>query len=508
MGKILATYKKALFDELVDNVTANSSHYYGFAASPIEQIGAIPAVTNDPYSTQFYNSWSLLFGVKLANTDFAPMIRNIPYVANTVYTRWDYTSNTVIDKDYYVCVSPATLGGYYHVFKCIDNASSNSSLNAPDQLDGATFTKADGYKWRYVYSISHAEYSNFATLDYIPVFSNSSLVAAAFNYSGVDVVAVANGGTGYNTYHNGMIKSTTNSTLLQIEATASLDSNFYTNSSIYIYNLSPATADLSRITNYVSNLSGNWVYLQTAANTGNILPSVTQYKIAPTVNFNTDGTVQPAAYATVNTSTNGIHSIVMINTGYGISRANVNIIANTTYGSGANLYCLTGPPGGHGTDNCSELQMKGIGIFFKYVNDNVEFGLRYNKIGIIKNPFGLGALGVKGAAYTGATFSQLMVANVVPSITTSNGELVVGQTSKASGLIAAGNTTIIKVTGDKHFVNNEVIISSNTNQQANLKINTLGNIYTKELRPLYVENVDNIIRSNNQTESFKLVIQI
>mgnify|MGYP003341484086 CR=1 FL=1 len=82
MGKILPSYKKAVYDEIVDNIVSNTSYYYAFAANPIPYISTAPAVANNDYATMFTNDWQLLFGKKLANSNFFPVITKNIWVTN------------------------------------------------------------------------------------------------------------------------------------------------------------------------------------------------------------------------------------------------------------------------------------------------------------------------------------------------------------------------------------------------------------------------------------------
>ena len=124
MGKILPSYKKAIYDEIVDNIVSNTSHYYVFASNPVAYTGLAPDVSGDDYSTTFANDWQLLFGKKLANSNIMPMISKNIWASNTIYNRYDNTSNTLyIDNNFYVICEPASVGGAYHIYKCIDNAN-------------------------------------------------------------------------------------------------------------------------------------------------------------------------------------------------------------------------------------------------------------------------------------------------------------------------------------------------------------------------------------------------
>ena len=61
---------------------------------------------------------------------------------------------------------------------------------------------------------------------------------------------------------------------------------------------------------------------------------------------------------------------------------------------------------------------------------------------------------------------------------------------------------------DKFFSNSEFILSANGLVSAEISINTKGDLYAKDIEPLYIQNIDNVTRSNTQTESYKLVIEI
>jgi hypothetical protein len=508
MGLLKPGYNKAIIDSIIAGINANTAQYYAFAGNPVTYDGAVPAETADDLTSAAAFNQSIEFGKKLANTDFAYMIRNIVWTANTNYARYDNTID-ISNSDYYVIAPPAIVGGDYLVFKCIDNNGNGKSTEIPDQIQTQSFTKSDSYTWRYVASISDAHYKKFATADHVPLYSNSSVIADADLNAGVEVVVVSNGGTGYACHHDGQIQSIVNTSVLQIELDAASDNDFYVNNSIYIYNDISVGGQLLTIADYVANTTGRWVYVSPAANTDSITTGVTNYKITPRLVFDHDGTSDPKGYVTINTTSNSILSAVIVDPGTGISRVSVSVVSNTVYGSGANLYCIAPPPGGHGSDVFSELKVSAIGIGFQFsgTESNTISGLiPYNKIGIITGLHALNANNTKGSAFSSNTFSQVLRATVSPSATFTVGELVTGNTSGAKGYVAFSNSTTLMLTGDKDFSNGEYITSSNGSLSTAITISTLGDIYTKSINPLYVQNTDNIQRSNTQNEAFKIVI--
>lgn len=520
MGKILPSFKKAIIDEIIENISANSSHYYAFASNPVAYSGDSPVVSNDDYSTQFINDWQLLFGKKIKQNDIVPVIEKNIWTENSVYDRYDNTSNTVLsNNNFYVISNPSIVGGYYNVYKCIDNANNSYSTVDPGSIGTPTqpqsFTTGDGYKWRYIYSISSANYDKFASENYAPVYSNATLSAAAINYNGVEVVVVSNSGSGYLAYTNGTIQSVQNSTVVQIQNDASASDNFYSDSAIYIYNVLEATSQLKIISNYVANSSGKFVYVDSNLNTGDIVPGITNYLISPAVVFETDGDSDPRAISYVDTEVYSISGIEILDTGTNISLANVSI--QSSVGSGANVYAIVPPPGGHGFDPASELNVKGFTVSFSFANTESSTipasNTLYNKIGLMKNPYSLTANIVngtisKGSIYTSNTFSQIMIANVSPSHVFNLGETVRGVNSGSIGTVVFSNTTQVYLTGDKYFIDAEGIANNAGSIVGNIAIVSVGSVYQKDIKPIYVDNINNVNRSNNQTETYKLTIEI
>jgi hypothetical protein len=613
MGQLLPGYRKAIIDEIKASIDSNSSQYYAFAGNPVAYEDTPPTVTTDSYNSAFVNNWQMIFGKKIAYTDIVPVIDNNEWTAGTVYNRYD---NTVADlTNYYVITPPAVVDASRKIYKCIDVPGNGApSTIAPSEVLNTSFTKSDGYTWRYITSITSAQYIKTATADYVPVIPDDTAIGAAYEHSGVEVVAVANGGVGYSCHLEGTVRGITNSTYIQISSapytvsfngtsnvsttndtiritnannifqvndkivyksitgaainplannatyyiaftnssvvtlsetadganidlitvgssdtghsierlagTINTSENFYTKNSIYFYNPNAPTSQLRTITEYnVNSISGaQFVRLDKPVNTDNIaIPSI--IKISPKVVFDTDGNEEPTAISVVNSFSNSISSIVVLNSGYGVSWANVYIQSNTTYGSGAVVYGIVPPPGGHGSNPEIELNVKGYGLTFFFANTEVGTiagNTLYNKIGLIKNPYCVDQIqglslsgGTKNTTpFSANTFSAVLEAELSPPTAFVIGDTVIGSNSSSRGTVAFCNSTHIYLTGDKYFIQNEPIVSSSGTLVANITINTLGDIYTKDLNPLYVQNITDVVRQDKLAESFKLIIKV
>jgi hypothetical protein len=509
MGKLLSNYRNLVVDDIINS----GNHYYGIAANPVPSMGGVANVTSDDYSSSFNIGWQLLFGKMIGANDLIQVINNNIWAAGTVYTKYDNTLD-MIDLSFYVITEPSVYGGTYNVYKCIDNNNGGPSNNKPDLIQATSFTKADGYTWRYLTSIANADWRKFATTSYAPIYSNTTIAAQASLNSGVEVVVVANGGLGYSSYHNGIVQgfSESNSSIIQISDTGSGTSGFYQNNSIYIYN-SGITGEVKTISSYIANATGKFVLLQQEANTNNIVPGETLYKISPKVLFETDGVLDPQGYSVINTVSNSIYSVVIIEPGQEISWANVSIQSNTIYGSGANVYAIVPPPGGHGSEPAAELFTKGYSIAVSFIGDEantIPDNVMYNKIGLIANPYEIVQTnGSKDTSlYSSNSFSSVLKANVASPITFTVGEQLVGANSGARGTVAFSNTSVVYLTGDKTFANIEYVTSTVSNQTTEIEINTRGDVYTKDLKPTYMQNVVDVERAVGQTEAWKLIIKI
>jgi len=84
------------------------------------------------------------------------------------------------------------------VYKCLFNGRDASNTTGvvstvlPSTTGSAPQTTADGYIWKYLYTISASD-ADFVTANYIPVNSNTSVS----NVNGIDVVVVEDGGASY-----------------------------------------------------------------------------------------------------------------------------------------------------------------------------------------------------------------------------------------------------------------------------------------------------------------------
>ena len=175
----------------VESISNNS--YYAFLGLSNPTPGSVgfgrtdnwdTSTTNNPVDNFQYLSHyrdTSLFGKKITSENARRVIRKVEWVANTPYDmyRHDYrqgnespVSKTVrlYDANYYVVTSE------FKVYICIDNGSSGidptvtGSTIEPTQTDTEPpVAGSDGYRWKYLFSISPSDVIKFDSTEYITV---------------------------------------------------------------------------------------------------------------------------------------------------------------------------------------------------------------------------------------------------------------------------------------------------------------------------------------------------
>jgi hypothetical protein len=159
-----------------------------------------PTPVNSTANIEF-TPWRDMYGAKrIQSTDVTHAIERYNWTSGTVYDAYDDQDTNLLDDDFYVLTED------YNVYKCLFNASGTASTTKPTGVSTLQFTTADGYIWKYMYTVTTSNALKFLTNDYIPVQTLSSddgsdqwdVQAAAVN-GGIHVIKVTAGGSGYAT---------------------------------------------------------------------------------------------------------------------------------------------------------------------------------------------------------------------------------------------------------------------------------------------------------------------
>jgi len=180
-----------------------------------EGTDALPVTPADNENTQNFTYDDMLACKKVASTNAGFVIPRRNWTTATVYDyyRHDYgeyitgtttaqTSNsgavTLYDATFYV------LSAARNVYKCLDNNSGGTSTVEPTGTSTTILATADGYKWKYIYTLTAAQQAEFLSVDFMAVGTNGTVNAAAVD-GAINIVKIKTpGSAGTDGTHTGV----------------------------------------------------------------------------------------------------------------------------------------------------------------------------------------------------------------------------------------------------------------------------------------------------------------
>ena len=171
-----------------------------------EGTDAAPLTPVDSIGDEFYHFDDMLAAKRVTSSDVSICIPRRNWATGTVYDyyRHDYgnrvtggtstqTANSgatsLFDATFYVMSST------FNVYKCLDNNGDAASTVEPTGTSTSILSTGDGYKWKYMYTLSATQQSNFLSTDFMAVATDSTVSAAATD-GAVNIVKIKTAGTG------------------------------------------------------------------------------------------------------------------------------------------------------------------------------------------------------------------------------------------------------------------------------------------------------------------------
>ena len=159
-----------------------------------------PTPVNSTANIEF-TPWRDMYAAKRITTaDVTHAVPRYDWTSGTVYDQYDDQDTNLLEDDFYAITED------FNVYKCLFNAGATASTTKPTGVSTSPFTAADGYIWKFMYTVTTAKALKFLTNDYIPVQTLTADggedqwdVQAAAVDGGIHVVKVTAGGSGYAT---------------------------------------------------------------------------------------------------------------------------------------------------------------------------------------------------------------------------------------------------------------------------------------------------------------------
>lgn len=447
--------------QFVESLTEpqNTIYYLGAHRSTRFPNDSLPPSPVNSVSAAHYEMYDeLVFGKHILGEDVVHMIRNIQWISGTVYDMYDPQTPDLESLDFYVISQEAS---EYHVFKCLNNNGGVASTSQPKRSetspDDDFYVTADGYQWKYMYTITPSQWLKFATNDYAPVFVNADVTANSVPGS-IDTIVVENGGSSYRSYATGNIKDSALGgdplyyTLESSDMTLSANDSFYENCSIYI-DSGPGDGEIRTIIDYFTTGGERTIVIDHPFKT--TLSRTSTFIIAPRVFIGGDGS-NAKARAVVNTDNGSISSIEIINRGSDYTFTSVEVVGNTgttavATTTSAVARAIISPPNGHGGDIFNELYANKVGISVTFVGDEgstIPVENDYRKISLIKDPL--------------FKDGDLELTTTVASTGLQVGEVINQDSTGAYATITGLSANTVSVTNIRGFFETSVVGANNT----------------------------------------------
>jgi hypothetical protein len=165
-----------------------------------------PTPTQDQKTIKSYFKNIITFK-KVQSSDISPVVPRVDWTSGTVYDYYDDQTDIFqldsagnLIKKFYV------KNKFDQVFKCLGNAQGGVSTVEPQFLPGSysnnlTVYGADGYKWKYMYTIDIGVKQKFTDPYWMPVAASATMPnpisKPSIGLGSIDVVNIANTGIGY-----------------------------------------------------------------------------------------------------------------------------------------------------------------------------------------------------------------------------------------------------------------------------------------------------------------------
>ena len=327
--------------EFKQSATETGNAMYMFIGRPLSWTDDNNPPTPVDSLNDEYDAYANMVALKkVSSTDVSHAIIRRDWTSGTAYDeyRHNYTSSntatsgasTLWASTFYVVTSD------YNVYKVISNNGGAQSTVMPTGTSTSILTTADGYKWKFMYSISASDVIKFVTSDFIPVKTIGAKAAVDGDVGGL-----------------GSAASDDNSAQWDVENGAT-----------------DGTIEHARVTTGGSNYGSD--------GTSNVAISG-------------DGT---SGQLTVTVSSGAITAVAInaVGSGYSVASIDNSLLqtATSSTGTGASFDIIISPKNGHGADPVEEL-----GGNYVIANSRLEYAegsgdfptdTDFRQIGLIVNP--------------------------------------------------------------------------------------------------------------------------
>lgn len=570
MSKVTSSYRTYNASNFVEdtNTDVSGNEYYIFGSAITSSVSI-----NSQFSEREFLE-KTLFGKKISTDNIFYLIDNNRWITGTVFDQYD-DKDDLSTKKFYAIVYPGdNLTGDYRIFKCIFNNYRTPVTDPPNYLDidnDQIYRSADGYVWKYMYSIDSVDFEKYRVLSYVPIIvdANTGMEPVLERSIGNIFVTNADANKGYEYIKKGLIATVTETNIEISAQNLSNIPNYYTGQNLYVIT-EGIVGGLFTIDKYTYNtLSGSAIItlkenIDLLATNSLIKPNY-EFSIFPRIEIIGDGT---GAVAIPNFSsqdiTGTIISIEILNAGEGYTNASARVI-NPAFGFDtvaagaldveAEVRVVLSPKGGHAskpelfvgeieTDKsvlmrkaksfADELKSRRILVYSNITeidNLSIPSSNEYTKVGIVKNPEFIYSANTNPEIFDNRIELSLSSNPLVPNEIVTQSDPVTGQVTFSAMVHTVSDDTVLLASYHGPYKNYPIITSteegyadiplnlkrpivSSQGQILNINKDELGDYIVtrspyiqKTGEVYYLTNFSPIERTVNSQEEYKIVLE-
>jgi len=142
----------------------------------------------------------MVFAKRMISQNHSLVVRRVDWEADKIFDQWLHYDTNLKSKDFYCLTSDN------NVYKCLSNNNGMPSTVEPSGVSVNRFQTADGYVWKYLFTVQPDQATAFLTPEWIPVkgvtsgeigFENQYASQLSAIPGTVDRIDVIQGGSGY-----------------------------------------------------------------------------------------------------------------------------------------------------------------------------------------------------------------------------------------------------------------------------------------------------------------------
>jgi hypothetical protein len=517
---ITKKFKIHAASSIQDEVDSVDHNYYMFIARSLAWADEnIPDEAVDTRVSEI-DLWDNLIAMKkmqLTDTSFVIPRHNWDSSGLTKYVAWSKDDEDLFDHPTVAEISAASTAGDYtagsfyvltsdfKLYICLGNDNDVKSTVQPTGTSTNIIETADGYKWKYLFSISESDQSKFLTEDWIPVKTLTSddstpqFDVQEYAVDGsIDIIRVTNAGSGYENAYDGDVAAATITTIT-LDSSASSTNDIYNGATIWITG-SVGGGQSRVISDYVGStkvatLSTPWLRIPTTTDSFEILPTIT------IVGNGSGATAKPTIVE------DAISNINIVSVGSDYTHATVTVESNLG-GTGATAVAEIGPFGGHGSDPVKELGASRLmfNCRFSYAETDFVQDNDYRIFGIVQDVLSTST----GEIADESSLSGMTKLTLTSLTGTFSPDETVTTNDTSGKLVSVSGSDLFVIqtsaTDQDDFVTGVYVTGSTSLASGYISVVTPPEVVKLSGNFMVVEQRKAITRSSDQTEDIKIVL--